>query len=201
MACSVYRVDRFESLVGKTALECALASFACPLNDEVAEFLKEKSRQATRLNSSITYLVVDDEALEIRGYFTLVIKPFTIAASALSSKNRRLIGRFAEENPQTGDYTAAVYLIAQLGKNFAGTCGITGAHLLDLAMEKVRAAQDFVGGKLVLVEREQDREKLLAFYMSNHFKSWNVRRNTSDGITYDQMVRVIEPATVAEAAQ
>ena len=36
---------------------------------------------------------------------------------------------------------------------------------------------------------------------SNHFKSWNVRRNTSDGITYDQMVRVIEPATVAEAAQ
>ena len=68
-------------------------------------------------------------------------------------------------------------------------------------MEKVRAAQDFVGGKLVLVEREQDREKLLAFYMSNHFKSWNVRRNTSDGITYDQMVRVIEPATVAEAAQ
>ena len=88
-----------------------------------------------------------------------LVKPFTIQAASLSSKNRRLIARFAEENTEAGDYTASVYLIAQIGKNYAieEPLQISGGDLLNMALDKLRAAQDLVGGKLVLVEREADR--------------------------------------------
>ena len=191
---SVTRIDDFEVLVGSEALTLSLDSFACPLNEEVEDFLKNKARQATLLNSSITYLVVDEEHAELLGYFTLVIKPFTVLDEKLSSKNRRLISRFAEKNPRTGDYTAAIYLIAQLGKNFnvPENLMISGSDILALALRELSAAQHIVGGKLVMVERESDRPKLLTFYQTNGFKSWNLRLDENDGVTYDQMIRVLE---------
>lgn len=191
---SVTRIDDFEVLVGSEALTLSLDSFACPLNREVEDFLKNKARQATLLNSSITYLIVDEEHAELLGYFTLVIKPFTVLDENLSSKNRRLISRFAEKNPRTGDYTAAIYLIAQLGKNFnvPENLMISGSDILSLALRELSAAQHIVGGKLVMVERESDRPKLLTFYQTNGFKSWNLRLDENDGVTYDQMIHVLE---------
>lgn len=191
---SVTRIDDFESMVGTDALIRSLDSFACPLNKEVEDFLKKKARQATSLNSSITYLVVDEEYFELLGYFTLVMKPFTVLDSNLSSKNRRLISRFAEKNARTGDYTAAIYLIAQIGKNFnlPANLRISGSDMLALALRELSGAQHIVGGKLVMVERETDRPKLLTFYETNGFKSWNLRKDDHDGITYDQMLRVLE---------
>ena len=61
-----------------------------------------------------------------------------------------------------------------------------------MALDKLRAAQDLVGGKLVLVEREADRTKLLEFYNANGFKSWNGRYDKKDQVQYDQMIRVLE---------
>ncbi len=90
------------------------------------------------------------------------------------------------ENP------AAIYLIAQIGKNFAieEDARIEGKALLELALEKLRSAQTI---KLVLVEREADRPKLLDFYKDRGFKSWNERYDKGDGVKYDQMIRVLEP--------
>ena len=55
-------------------------------------------------------------------------------------------------------------------------------------MQKLQSARRFVGGKLVLVDREIDRPKLLKFYQQFNFKSWNVRHSKKDGIDYDQML-------------
>ena len=191
---SVWRIDKFAKTVGEAVLSSTLSSFAVPLNSEVEDFIRKKALQATKLKSSISYLVIDEDLADVVGYFTLLVKPFTIQAASLSSKNRRLIARFAEENTEAGDYTASVYLIAQIGKNYAieEPLQISGGDLLNMALDKLRAAQDLVGGKLVLVEREADRAKLLEFYNANGFKSWNGRYDKKDQVQYDQMIRVLE---------
>ena len=191
---SVWRIDKFAKTVGEAVLSSTLSSFAAPLNSEVEDFIRNKALQATKLKSSISYLVIDEDLADVVGYFTLLVKPFTIQAASLSSKNRRLIARFAEENTEAGDYTASVYLIAQIGKNYAieEPLQISGGDLLNMALDKLRAAQDLVGGKLVLVEREADRAKLLEFYNANGFKSWNGRYDRKDQVQYDQMIRVPE---------
>ena len=191
---SVWRIDKFAKTVGEAVLSSTLSSFAVPLNSEVEDFIRKKALQATKLKSSISYLVIDEDLADVVGYFTLLVKPFTIQAASLSSKNRRLIARFAEENTEAGDYTASVYLIAQIGKNYAieEPLQISGGDLLNMALDKLRAAQDLVGGKLVFVEREADRAKLLEFYNANGFKSWNGRYDKKDQVQYDQMIRVLE---------
>ena len=191
---SVWRIDKFAKTVGEAVLSATLSSFAVPLNSEVEDFIRKKALQATKLKSSISYLVIDEDLADVVGYFTLLVKPFTILVASLSSKNRRLIARFAEENTEAGDYTASVYLIAQIGKNYAieEPLQISGGDLLNMALDKLRAAQDLVGGKLVLVEREADRAKLLEFYNANGFKSWNGRYDKKDQVQYDQMIRVLE---------
>ena len=130
----------------------------------------------------------------VLGYFTLVLKPFTVHESKLSKSNVRMISRFAERNDETHTFTATVYLIAQIGKNYAidEDRRISGKDLLNLAFDKLRAAQDLVGGKMVMVEREADRDKLHSFYAANGFKSWNARFDKRDNVQYDQMIRALE---------
>ena len=91
-------------------------------------------------------------------------------------------------------FTAAVYLIAQIGKNFAlpEEDQIEGSELLMAAMNVFCETKKAIGGKLVTVERESDRPKLLEFYNDNGFKSWTTRRNAKDGMVYDQMFAVLD---------
>ena len=191
---TVWRIDKLAKKVGDRVLSSTLAQFSIPLNKEVEDFIRNKALQATKLKSSITYVLVDEDIAEVIGYFTLLVKPFTIPASRLSSTNRRLISRFSEVNEETGNYTASVFLLAQIGKNYAiqRQYQVSGRDLLEVALDKLRAAQDLIGGKLVLIERESERMKLHDFYKPNGFKSWNSRYDKNDNVQYDQMIRVIE---------
>ena len=191
---TVWRIDKLAKKVGDRVLSSTLAQFSIPLNKEVEDFIRNKALQATKLKSSITYVLVDEDIAEVIGYFTLLVKPFTIPASCLSSTNRRLISRFSEVNEETGNYTASVFLLAQIGKNYAiqRQYQVSGRNLLEVALDKLRAAQDLIGGKLVLIERETERMKLHDFYKANGFKSWNSRYDKNDNVQYDQMIRVIE---------
>ena len=191
---TVWRIDKLAKKVGDRVLSSTLAQFSIPLNKEVEDFIRNKALQATKLKSSITYVLVDEDIAEVIGYFTLLVKPFTIPASCLSSTNRRLISRFSEVNEETGNYTASVFFLAQIGKNYAiqRQYQVSGRDLLEVALDKLRAAQDLIGGKLVLIERETERMKLHDFYKANGFKSWNSRYDKNDNVQYDQMIRVIE---------
>ena len=126
------------------------------------------------------------------GYYTLVLKSYAVKGASLNSANRRLISRFAEED-EAGNFHAAVYLIAQIGKNFALPVEeqISGDRLIGLALDEFRAIKRRVGGKLVMVEREDDRPQLLTFYQANGFKSWTKRSDAKDRICYDQMFAAI----------
>ncbi len=178
--------------IGEDALLEFLCTFSCPLNQEVEDFLKCKALQSSRLSASQTYLAIDDVSCQLLGYYTLVLKSYTVKGALLSSSNRRLISRFAEQDVD-GNFHAAVYLIAQIGKNFAipQTRQISGTQLIGMALDEFRMIKLHVGGKLVMVEREDDRPKLHAFYQTNGFKSWTKRNDANSKARYDQMFAVI----------
>ena len=184
---AVITLRQFEAAGGLSG-GYSFEDFSCPLNLEVQDFLRKKAVQSSHLGASMTYLVYDNRTSLLLGYFTLVLKPFSVGKDKLSKTRQRLIGRFAEMDRDR--YTAAVYLIAQIGKNYAPqeSARITGNELLKLAFEKLYAARELLGGKLVLVERDIRSPKLLDFYARWNFQSWNERYDEKDGVKYDQML-------------
>ena len=176
--------------MGAQKLYDLLRSFSCPLNREVELYLKDTSRavQSSRMSSSVTYLAFDSKTNDLLGYFTVMMKAYSVRSDALNSANKRLISRFSEID-SSGNFTASVYLIAQIGKNFAlpKDYQIEGSELLWAAMDVFRATKSAIGGKLVMIEREAEEPKLLEFYKANGFKSWTTRCNAKDGVVYDQM--------------
>ncbi len=186
---NVQELEELAEMIGEETLADTLDSYSCPLNPEVEDFLRHKARHSSKIGASVTYLVSGEDGA-LLGYFTLLLKAFQVEASRLTSANRHLIARFAELDTVHGLYNAAVYLIAQIGKNFTEGIDsqISGDVLLQLAFKILRRAQGLVGGKLVLVERECNRPKLLNFYKDNHFTSWNTRHSEHDGVDYDQMI-------------
>ena len=148
----VLSLEQLEEIAGEECLTAMLSAFSCPLNKRVEEFIREKAIQSERLGSTVTYLAFSAKD-EVLGFFTLVLKPFTVANAGLSSRNRNLIRRFSELDENLGTYTAALYLIAHLGKNFAldESRRISGSELLGLAFDVLRKARMLVGGKLVLI--------------------------------------------------
>ena len=191
---SIATLQEYEDVMGAQKLNDLLRSFSCPLNKEVESYLKDASRavQSSRMSSSVTYLAFDTKTNDLLGYFTLMMKAYSVRSDALNSANKRLISRFSEIDA-SGNFTAAVYLIAQIGKNFAlpEEDQIEGSELLMAAMDVFCGTKSAIGGKLVMVEREADRPMLLKFYNDNGFKSWTTRRNAKDGMVYDQMFAVL----------
>ena len=200
---SLWKLTDFEKAVGEKMFADTLSCFSCPLNKDVEDYLKNPKRatNSSHMSSSVTYLVLDPQTYGVLGYFTLMMKAYSVESKQLSSKNRRLVERFSEVDKQ-GKFVVPVYLIAQLGKNFAlpKEKQIAGVDLLKLAIDRFSRVRGEIGGKLVMVEREADCPKLLEFYTKNGFKSWTRRINEKDGkkkVEFDQMFAVLndEPPT------
>lgn len=192
-----------ERTLGSGELSEMISRFACPLNRDVEDYLKNPKRatNSSRMSSSVSYLVLDSQTSDLLGYFTLMMKAYSVESGRLSSKNRRLVERFSQVDKK-GKFVVPVYLIAQLGKNFAlpKEKQIAGVDLLKLAIDRFSKVKGEIGGKLVMVEREADCPKLQEFYVKNGFKSWTRRINEKDGkeeVEFDQMFAVLndEPPT------
>lgn len=188
-------LQEYGDAMGVQKLRALLSSYSCPLNKEVESFLKDESRavHSSKMSSSVTYLAFDLATGDLLGYFTLMMKAYSVKAAELTSANRRLVKRSSEIDAE-GNLTTAVYLIAQIGKNYAlpEERRISGAELLELALMVFRGTKKAIGGKLVMVEREIDRPRLLDFYNANGFKSWTTRVNARDGMVYDQMFSILD---------
>ena len=192
-----------EHTLGSDALAEMISRFVCPLNKDVEDYLKNPKRatNSSRMSSSVSYLVLNSQTSDFLGYFTLMMKAYSVESGQLSSKNRRLVERFSQVDKK-GKFVVPVYLIAQLGKNFAlpKEKQIAGVDLLKLAIDRFSKVKGEIGGKLVMVEREADCPKLQEFYTKNGFKSWTRRINEKDGkpaVEFDQMFAVLndEPPT------
>lgn len=162
-------------------LECVLNNFSCPLNVDVEHFLKDNAIGFTRKNQSITHLVFDKNSETLVGYFTLAIKPITVQLDRLSKTSAKKLSRVSTFDEETNSFTAAAYLIAQLGKNYAldKSSQVSGRLLLEAALAKIAESQYIVGGVVEFLECE-DNEFLLDFYEKNYFKPFDTRLTVSE---------------------
>lgn len=110
------------------------------------------------------------------GYFTIALKPITVNASTMSNTVKRKLQRISKLDEATGTYTAAAFLIAQLGKNFTHQMNerISGEELLDMAWTVVKELQYAAGGTVSFLEADK-KEKLLEFYNKNGFREFDVK--------------------------
>ncbi len=128
------------------------------------------------------------------GYFTLTIKPITVNAENFSNTMKRKIARVSELDEESGTYTLSAYLIAQLGKNYKDDANkkITGAQLLQAAIDTIRELQYMAGGMVIFLEAEE-KEKLLRFYETeNEFKQFDVRETNSNENEAHRLVQLLK---------
>lgn len=178
--------------LGEDELLQILSEFSCPMNPDVEQFLKHSSIEFTKKNQSVTYLVFSVADGKLLGYFTLALKPLTVRGETVSNTVKRKLLRVSELDKKSDTYTMSAYLIAQLGKNFSENGGkmITGAELLELAWDKIKATQYMFGGMVTFLEAEKE-EKLLSFYRDNRFSQFDTRQTTSDSDESHELVQLL----------
>lgn len=176
--------DLLEHL-GEDKVKTILSSFSCPQNADVDNFLKTKAIEFSKRGFSKTHLVYweteDNKEREFVGYYTIASKFITVQRIAVTSKEARKLREHGIFDTKTNEYTVAAPLIAQLGKNFSNgnNALISGADLLQMAIDKVRKVQNEVGGRFVYLECEEER-KLIEFYEANNFKMFGKRNLDRD---------------------
>lgn len=201
-----YKTLNLSDVIGTKAekrIDEMLSSYSCPLNKDVEEFLKSKTKEFAKQRIASTYLVVapykDDIVLV--GYFTLANKIFSIPDKVIGSKSlRRRINKFAEHNDDTKAFTLSAPLIAQLGKNYENKYNnlITGDELLKMACDQVKTVQIMLSGSLTYVECE-DKQYLIDFYTENGFiRIANRTLNKSEKTTEDNkyLVQLIKHISI-----
>ena len=178
--------------LGEDELLQILSEFSCPLNPDVERFLKYSSIEFTKKNQSVTYLVFSVADGKLLGYFTLALKPLTVRGETVSNTVKRKLLRVSELDKKSDIYTMSAYLIAQLGKNYSENDGkmITGAELLGLAWDKIKATQYMFGGMVTFLEAENE-EKLLSFYRDNRFSQFDTRQTASDTDEAHELVQLL----------
>ena len=154
--------------------------------------MKYSSIEFTKKNQSVTYLVFSVADGKLLGYFTLALKPLTVRGETVSNTVKRKLLRVSELDKKSDTYTMSAYLIAQLGKNYSENDGkmITGAELLGLAWDKIKATQYMFGGMVTFLEAENE-EKLLSFYRENRFSQFDTRQTTSDTDESHELVQLL----------
>ena len=178
--------------LGEDELLQILSEFSCPMNPDVERFLKHSSIEFTKKNQSVTYLVFSVADGKLLGYFTLALKPLTVRGETVSNTIKRKLLRVSELDKKSDTYTMSAYLIAQLGKNYSENDGkmITGAELLGLAWDKIKATQYMFGGMVTFLEAENE-EKLLSFYRNNRFSQFDTRQSISDTDEAHELVQLL----------
>lgn len=172
-------IQMMEAL-GAEAVQELLASFSCPGNADVEDFLHNKAIEFARQKIAAVHLVFTSYQGKpvLVGYYALANKVFIIRnTSRLSAKLRGRLKRFARFNNELRQYELSIPLIGQLGKNYANGYDklIAGDDLLQFAFEKIRIMQMCVGGKFAYLECAEI-PSLVRFYERNGFVALDVRK-------------------------
>jgi hypothetical protein len=147
--------------------------------------LKNKALEFDKRNKSRTYLFVDADTVitgdvTILGYYTITMKNLPLSLELSKSLIKKIDGF---DNSAVS--TEAV-LIGQLGKSDEYSAEISGAYILDLAIDTVYEIQNLAAGRIVFIECE-DKPKLIDFYIQNEFVY--LQTDPMDG--YIQMARFL----------
>lgn len=158
--------------LGASAVKRILSTFSCKeLNEDVDTYLKRWAIPHTKRKTSMTHVVFAPSGA-VAAYFTLTNKPLTICFDTLdadTAKQLNDVARVDFDNDRKS-YRISAYLLAQVAKNLASSEGrkLSGTDLFAAIYEQIRKAQGIVGGKVVFLEYERDRPKLLETYTKIH---------------------------------
>lgn len=160
------------SSLGTSAVKRLLDSFSCKqLNEDVDSYLKRWAIPHTKRKTSMTHIVFAPSGA-IAAYFTLTSKPLTICFDKLDSDTAKQLNDVArvDFDNDRKSYRISAYLIAQVAKNLATNEGMNlpGYDLFAAIYDQIRRAQGIIGGKVVFLEYERDRPKLLETYTKAH---------------------------------
>lgn len=132
----------------KASITEALLTFKCKMDEDVQTFLHEKAIDFEEKHQTATFLSINDEKLksgelQIDGYFSLAIKVFEFSDEISNRKKKLLSGKSDKQVP--------AFLIGQLARNDCAPKG-TGKELLNLAIQYIKNAQNYVGGCLTYLD-------------------------------------------------
>jgi len=151
-------------------VEDAVSNFSCEKNLDVENFLREDAINREKRDLTRTYLIIDqnkfesDNEINIVAYFSIALKTLIIPQTLSNSKIKKIDG-FSKDAKDS-----IVYLIGQLARNDGyNTEAITGAEILARALNIISDIKDKIGGKVVLVECE-NQKKVIDFYLENDFE-------------------------------
>ena len=184
------KLDDMLNQLGENEVKSILSSFVCEKNKDVQMFLRDKAIEFSKQGLAKTTLVywVSDDGVEkyLVGYFTVASKYLCVSKDSISKSLAKKMNAHGTFNSNTREYIVPAPLIAQLGKNFADGNNylISGAELLQMAVDKVKSIQEELGGKFVYLECET-KEKLVQFYNNNGFTEFGRRRKDRDEIEVD----------------
>ncbi len=163
-------------MYGEEACQEIVSSFACPLNKDVEDFIRNKAISFAKQRIAITFCIFSKENGQLIGYYTLVNKFVVVTEDKLSKTIQKKISRFSQYDNKLNSYLISMPLIAQLGKNFIDNNPITGADLLNFACDRIKQVQRTIGGKTTYIECAAN-EKLYDFYLKNQFLMFGQREN------------------------
>ena len=149
-----------------------LSSFICYKNKDIEDFIRNKAIEFDRRGFARTYLIFMKESDEMKlvAYYSLTNKSIFIQSSSLSSTMRKRINIYGNYDPLLKRHILPAILIAQFGKNYSYGYDkeISGDHLMDMAIDKIKEIQNEIGGRFTYVECEEV-SSLLKFYESHGF--------------------------------
>lgn len=178
MAYSIISLEDMYKSIDEKKIKEILKNFTCDKNKDVEYFIREKAIEFLKFGISKTFLVMSSyrDKQVIVGYFALTNKVTRIKKSLLSKTKQKRLKQFATNDEDSKYFTLSLPLIGQLGKNYYNDYNklISGDILLKLACDKVKEAQQILGGKFVVIECE-DKQKLKEFYENNGFVCFDKR--------------------------
>lgn len=183
MGYKVINLKDIYSNIGEKETKSTLNNFECALNEDVEYFIKEKAIEFSKQDIAETFLVMTSYKKEdvIVGYFSFATKVVRVKRNTLTGKKKKRFSRFSEYDEENKCHYIPLPLIGQLGKNYKNEYNklISGDILLKLACEKIKEAQDILGGRFIFLECE-DKPKLKEFYESNGFVCFGKRNLEKD---------------------
>ena len=181
-----YKVIKLKDIyisMGEPKTKEILKSYKCEINKDVEYFIKEKAIEFAKQGIAETFIVTSEYKQKdvIVGYFATTNKAINIKNLSLSKTKKKRILKFAQYDNVFKSYNIALPLIGQIGKNYNNGYNelISGDVLLKLACDKIKTAQDVLGGRFVYLECE-DKSELKEFYERNGFVCFGKRNLEKD---------------------
>lgn len=188
MEYSVTNIRNIYSTIGEGKTEEIISGFKCDLNPDIENFLKTKAVDFSKKSIAETFIVTGlyKNKNIILGYFSLAYKITMVKKDILKGKTKNRLLRFAQFDKDKNYYLISLPLIGQISKNYFNGYNelITGDKLLRLACEKVKEAQEIIGGRFVFLECA-DNPKLKEFYENNGFRYFGERKLDRDERKYN----------------